>query len=240
LTDQPPLDIGNVRIHGDLEESQETLGAVVAHVLQTGAVPIVLGGGHETAYGHYLGYVKAKKPVGVINIDAHLDVRPLIDGKGHSGSPFRQMLEHPDQPLRPQNYICLGAQLHTVSRAHYQYAKERGCSITWELELFAVDESLAEHVKRIAQASACSTLLTIDADAFQVADVPGVSAPNVKGLSGFTAFHCAGWAGRSPAVSSIELVEINPRFDRDGQSARWAALVIWNFLTGLAVRGTAE
>jgi arginase family enzyme len=32
-------------------------------------------------------------------------------------------------------------------------------------------------------------------------------------------------------VTSFDLVEINPRFDRDGQSARWAALAIWYFMT---------
>lgn len=34
------------------------------------------------------------KKFGVINLDQHFDVRPLKDGKAHSGSPFRQMLEH--------------------------------------------------------------------------------------------------------------------------------------------------
>jgi arginase family enzyme len=37
-------------------------------------------------------------------------------------------------------------------------------------------------------------------------------------------------------VTSFDLVEINLRFDRDGQSSRWAALVIWHFLIGLAQR----
>jgi hypothetical protein len=32
------------------------------------------------------------------------------------------------------------------------------------------------------------------------------------------------------------LVEINPRFDPDGHSARWAALVVWHFLIGLSAR----
>src|SRR5262245_51642427 len=50
----PPLDLGNVRVSADLEKSQEALGEVVAAVMQAGAVPVVLGGGHETAYGHYL------------------------------------------------------------------------------------------------------------------------------------------------------------------------------------------
>jgi arginase family enzyme len=37
-------------------------------------------------------------------------------------------------------------------------------------------------------------------------------------------------------VSSFELVEISPPLDRDGQSARWAALTVWQFLAGLASR----
>src|SRR5262249_21222509 len=52
---KPPLDAGNLRIDGSLEESQHALGEVVAGILAADAVPIVLGGGHETAYGHYLG-----------------------------------------------------------------------------------------------------------------------------------------------------------------------------------------
>jgi arginase family enzyme len=37
-------------------------------------------------------------------------------------------------------------------------------------------------------------------------------------------------------VTSFELVEINPRFDIDDRSARWAAAVVWHFLAGLARR----
>ncbi len=125
LTQRSLIDLGNVRIAGDLEKTQAALGEVVAGVLSRGGVPVVLGGGHETAYGVYLGYAAARQAVGIISIDAHLDVRPTLDGKGHSGSPFRQALEHPAMPLA--RYACLGAQPHATSRAHLRYAVERGC-----------------------------------------------------------------------------------------------------------------
>jgi formiminoglutamase len=35
----------------------------------------------------------ATSTIAVINIDAHLDVRPLKEGKVHSGSPFRLLNE---------------------------------------------------------------------------------------------------------------------------------------------------
>jgi formiminoglutamase len=80
--------------------------------------------------------------------------------------------------------------------------------------------------------------VTLDADAVRAADVPGVSAPNPVGLEGAEVAAWARLAGQSPAVASFDVVEINPRHDRDGQSARWAALVVWNFLVGLARRTT--
>lgn len=235
LTDNPPLDVGNVRITADLEETQQALGQVVAAVLEAGAVPVVLGGGHETAYGHYLGYATLGRPVGIINLDAHLDVRPCLDGRGHSGSPFRQAFEHPTHPLRGDRYVCLGAQPASVSRQHWSDVQARGGVVCWAGE---VEEALAAHFRResIRLAADGAVYVTVDADVVRAADVPGVSAPNPLGLSGAEVAACARLAGRSPHVASFDLVEINPHFDRDEQSSRWAALVVWNFLIGLAGR----
>jgi formiminoglutamase len=236
LTDLPPLDLGNVRISGELEKTQAVLGNIVAAVLDHGAIPIVLGGGHETAYGHFLGYAAEQKKLGIINIDAHLDLRTLLDGKGHSGSPFRQALEHPTHPLRGDHYVCLGAQPHAVSHQHWLFAREHGCFVRWCNEMRqALELHFVAEYDRLESAG-CQVYLTIDADGVRAADVPGVSAPNVTGLLGSEVAACARMAGCLPKVSSLDLVEINPRLDRDGQSARWGALVIWNFLIGLANR----
>jgi formiminoglutamase len=238
LTINPPLDLGNVRITGTLEESQQALGEVVGAVLQRGAVPVVLGGGHETAYGHYLGYAAAQRPAGIINVDAHLDVRPLLDGLGHSGSPFRQALEHPNRPLSGDRYVCLGAQPQSVARQHWLYASDRGCVVHWAGALRrGLGKRFRQVVRRLA-GMGCQVYVTFDADAVREADVPGVSAPNPRGLRGEQVLRVARVAGRSPEVSSIDLAEINPRLDRDSQSVRWAALLIWEFLTGLAERPT--
>src|SRR5947209_18130173 len=61
------LDLGDVRVTADLEASQAALGEVVAAVLAAGAVPMVLGGRHETAFGHYLGYARLRRPVMIVN-----------------------------------------------------------------------------------------------------------------------------------------------------------------------------
>jgi len=230
------IDLGNVRVGPDLEASQEALAEVIAALVTAGAIPIVLGGGHETAFGHYLGLTRAGRSVGVINLDAHLDVRPTLNDKGHSGSPFRQMMEHAKYPLAPDRYVCLGAQPFAVSAAHHQFVAGRGGVIRWAAELGGhlirhFDEQcarLAQHKDRV--------YVSLDADVVRAADVPGVSAPNPLGLSAAELFQCAGHAGASPSVIAFDIVEINPRFDRDDVSSRWAALAVWSFLAGLATR----
>ena len=230
------LDVGNLRVIGDLEESQDALAEVIAALLMAGAVPIVLGGGHETAYGHYLGYVRAGRETAILNLDAHLDVRPLLEGRGHSGSPFRQALEHPTQPLRGDRYVVLGAQPFAVSRDHQNYLQEKGGILRWASELMTGLEETFRHQCERLSADGCPVYVTLDSDVVCQADVPGVSAPNPLGLPGRAVASCAAAAGECPAVSSFDLVEINPSFDRDGQSARWAALVVWHFLRGLFLR----
>merc|ERR1719411_1638078 len=79
--------------------------------------------------------------VGVINVDAHLDARPLVDGKAHSGSPFRQLLEH-------QKYVDDGGMFHEFalqgnqcSSEHVKYVKEKGTTLTWLSQLRKSDAS---------------------------------------------------------------------------------------------------
>jgi formiminoglutamase len=226
----PPIDLGDVRITGALEQSQEALGEVVARLLKLGLVPVILGGGHETAYGTFLGYVGAGRPVGIVNLDAHLDVRPFEPGRGHSGSPFRQALEHPSGLLR--RYVCMGAQPFSVSREHAQFVRDRGGSIVWQAEPdVMVTNSFRDELKG-AVCNGLAVHISLDTDVVRAGEVPGVSAVNPAGCAGADLLACAWWAGYSSRVTSFELVEINPRFDRDGQSARWAAVAIWWFLVG--------
>jgi formiminoglutamase len=233
------LDLGNLRPLATLEDSQAALGSVVGQVLEAGAVPIILGGGHETAYGHYLGYCNAGMRPSIVNLDAHLDVRPSIGGRGTSGTSFRQAIEHATNPLRPGRYTCLGVQPPQVSAEHWNYCHRRGDLLTPADDMRG---KCAEFFER-----ACSTLgqfgepiyLSIDADVVSTADVPGVSAPNPAGLAGHELLTCARQAGVNPAVHSLDLVEINPVYDIDQRSSRWAATMVWQFLIGLLGRQSA-
>jgi formiminoglutamase len=231
------LDLGNVCVEPDLDRSQRQLGDVVAAVLRAGAIPMILGGGHETAFGHFLGYVGAGLEVAIVNVDAHLDVRPYPEG-AHSGSPFRQAIEHVGRPLQPGRYAVIGAQRQSVARAHAEFVAAHGGRVHWLPEPAPTDWALSVLAQEIDHMSADTgiVLLTVDADAFRQAHVPGTSAPSPVGLGGAAWPGIAFLAGTRSAVRSIDLVEVNPAFDRDCQTVRWAALGLRQFLVGLASR----
>jgi formiminoglutamase len=137
--------------------------------------------------------------------------------------------------LAGERYVCLGAQPHAVSQAHWQYAQQHGCVVRWAPQVRrSLHKSFHREYQRLAAAG--SVYVSVDADVVRASDVPGVSAPNPAGLSGAQVIALARQAGAYPGVASFDLVEINPGLDGDGQSVRWAAVVIWNFLIGLASR----
>lgn len=233
------LDLGNVRIGGMVEEDQHRLGDVVGATLKRGGVPIILGGGHDTAYGHYLGYVAAGMECGIINYDAHLDVRSYTRG-AHSGSPFRQAMEDPRQPLKPGRYVVMGAQRDRVAKKHWLLVHDHGSKILWhDPEARPGSEGLfllKQFDYLVNECKVDGIMLTIDADAFRQADVPATSAPSPVGFHGASWPEIAYCAGRSRQVHSIDLVEINPTYDRDEQTTRWAAAGLRAFLVGVARR----
>jgi formiminoglutamase len=221
-------DIGDVRVMGDLENDQEQLATAVSPLLDSGKTVVILGGGHETSFGHFLGYAGAGLKVDVLNFDAHADVRPLRDGKAHSGSPFRQAVEHPSRACA--RYRVAGLQPHSSAAAHLAFVRgNRG-------ETYFRDEVTADLVGRLIDGLEAPALVTFDLDAVDVAGAPGVSAPNPSGLSVQLWLEAAYRAGSSPAVRSMDVAELNPRFDIDGRTARLAALTVWHFLRGLARR----
>jgi formiminoglutamase len=221
-------DLGDVRITGELEEDQERLGRVVAAQLARGRVAVVLGGGHEVAYGHFLGHAASGRAIEVINWDAHADVREPVGGKGSSGTPFRQAIEHPSGACR--RYRVLGLQPHSVAADHIQWLRARGGTARFCSE---VD---AEAARSAYRDCAHDTLVSFDLDAVDSAFAPGVSAPATGGLPVASWLAAAEEAGACERVRSVDLAELNPRFDLDGRTARLAALTVWRFLRGLTRR----
>ena len=220
-------DLGDVELAGDLEQDQARLGERMAPLLAGGGMVIVLGGGHETTYGHFLGYARAGLPVTLVNWDAHCDVREPVDGLGTSGTPFRQALAHPSRLAK--RYMVAGLQPHSVAAAHLDFVRSRGETV-WRQD---VTRATAVNLYAMPRTA---ILASFDLDAVDRAHAPGVSAPNSAGLSVDLWLEAAYRAGFASNIRSADVVELNPRVDRDGQTTTLAALTVWCLLKGVSDR----
>ena len=126
----PVYDGGNVLCEGDaLEAAQFVLGTHVAAVLEAGHFPLVIGGGHEVAWGTWQGLAtwamkQPGKRVGVLNFDAHFDLR--AGEVGTSGTPFRQIAEDCAARNWSFRYACFGVARATNTAALFARAPVDG------------------------------------------------------------------------------------------------------------------
>lgn len=222
------LDLGDYKITGNLEADQAGLADVLRPYLSRDIVCVVLGGGHETAYGHFLAHALEGRSIHILNVDAHPDVRPLIDGKGHSGSPFRQALEHGDCPAL--SYAVFGLAPHATANSLLEYLDRHPTRRIWN------HEASPDRFDDLLGGETGDLMVTFDVDVFDQTIAPGVSAPTADGLGRDVGYRAAYSAGVSSRVRSFDVSEMNPKFDRDNQTARFAAMLVWHFIEGLATR----
>lgn len=90
------LDFNDIDDRSKLSQLVEKIDKEVSHIIFTlikaGKTPIIIGGGHNNAYGNIKGTALAKgKPINAINFDAHSDFR-ILEGR-HSGNGFSYAYE---------------------------------------------------------------------------------------------------------------------------------------------------
>ena len=75
-----------------VEKIDKEVSHIIFNIIKSGKIPIVIGGGHNNAYGCIKGTALAKaKPINAVNFDAHSDFR-ILEGR-HSGNGFSYAYE---------------------------------------------------------------------------------------------------------------------------------------------------
>jgi len=225
-------DLGDAVASGSIEEVHTRVEEAALEALRAGACVILIGGGHDGAFASHsalLGAVPGR--VGAVNLDAHLDVRPLRDGKITSGTPFRRLA---DRWGRRYGLCEFGIQPQHNARAHRLFCEERGFSVVTLAQ--ARNDGVAAAFEQALAQDAEALAVSLDLDAVEAASAPGVSAPCPDGFSAAELFACARAAGANPRVRVLDVMELSPPLDHDGLTARLAAMAIWSFLAGYAAR----
>lgn len=224
---EPALwDSGDVIGEGQsLEDAQSELATRVARAMAQGSRPLVLGGGHEVAWGSFQGIMRARpdlqRPL-IINLDAHFDLRQAA--QGNSGTPFRQMADWCQAQGRPFHYHVLGISRFANTRALFDRAAHLGVHHVLDEHLQTADH-LAQAQSDLAQALAqCDGVyLTVCLDVLPGPLAPGVSAPATLGVPLGHVETLIDQIMASGRVLLSDIAELNPSLDEAGRTARVAA-----------------
>jgi formiminoglutamase len=219
---------------GDLERAQSALGQAVFRMLDAGARPVVLGGGHEVAFGTYQGLREYWRKQGwrgrlaVVNFDAHFDLR--TSRPGNSGTPFDQIAEDCATHGIDLTYCCLGVSRLSNTPALFDRADALHAHYVEDINVQErhLDARMADLDAWLAGVD--HVYLTIDMDVLAAAVAPGVSAPAAYGitlpvLEALVQHVCA-----TGKVRVADIAETNPEYDQDRRTVRVAARLAYHLL----------
>nr|WP_315025979.1 formimidoylglutamase [uncultured Chryseobacterium sp.] len=230
LPDFSLLDFGNITCEdGNLENSQNSLAKNVSKVLLKGGKSLVLSGGHEVTYAHYLGVKTAfpEQKIGIINIDAHFDNRQPEKGVGpSSGTGFWQIAQE-----GPINSLHIGIQRNSNTLKLFDTAHQYGMKYILADELFF--ENLSSIYQRIDELleNVDFAYLTICMDVFNASIAPGVSASAYNGIFADATFmHFYRHILKNEKLVALDVAEVNPSFDIQERTARLAACLVNEWL----------
>lgn len=210
------------------------IAAAVRDATRDDARPLVIGGDHSCAVGTWSGVHAATRhrgPLGLLWIDAHLDSHtpdtshtglvygmPLAALLGYGGAAFTDCL-HPGPKLLPQHVCVFGARSYEPEeRALLDRIGVRVIGMA-EIERRGVADAMDEAVS-IVRSAGGGYGITIDLDALDPRDAPGVGTPAPGGLRAARLLPALRAVGEDEDLRALEICEYNPGRDRRGITQR--------------------
>ncbi len=230
--DMKLLDYGDVAIHPtSLEETLHRLQVSVSEMLETRACEryVVLGGDHGISYPSISAFHKHYGRIGVIQWDAHHDLRNLEDGGRTNGTPFRSLLEA--GVLQGSNLVQVGIRDFSNAKAYADYAKDQGIHVYTmaDVDKTGLNDIITAEIERLSK-EVDMIYLSVDMDAVDQAFAPGCPAVGPGGFTSRELLNSISVAANKPKVKAMDIVEIDPSKDVRDITSRLAAHVMLRFM----------
>jgi len=211
------------------------LSQTVCNSVEAGNFPLVIGGDHSCAVGTWSGLHRAlsHQPLGLIWIDAHMDSHtPQTSPSGAlHGMPLACLLGHglpaltaiggaPPQ-LRPQQVCLIGVRSFEPAEAALLEQLQVRVFFMDEIRERGIYAVIADAIAIVQQGTA-GFGISIDLDALDPSEDPGVGSPVEDGLFGQELLTGLAILRQHPSLLALELMEYNPHRDRNQRTANVA------------------
>jgi arginase len=227
-------DVGDERVRflPQVLAACERVAALVRRASESGRVPLVLGGDHSVAIGTLGGLASAYGPGGVLWIDAHGDLNTpetTPSGNVHGmvlaavlglARPTFDRAAWPTPAVDPKRVALVGVRaLDPGERALIRSLGVKAFSMS-DLDRVGVERAVRESLAHVAGSGFVHVSLDMDVVDPEIA--PGVGTPVRGGLSYREAHLALELVAESALAGSLDVVEVNPIFDRENATAKLA------------------
>lgn len=218
----PKLELGDMVGRIDKMVTQ-----VVKAIVAAGKTPIIIGGGHNNAYGNLKGSSLALgKAVHALNIDAHTDLR-TADYR-HSGNGFRYAMEDVEGPFLDK-YAIFGLHKNYTPSYIFEWMDAQKNRIAYQLfeDIMTVDQTLDSFQSIIKTVCDASFGLELDCDA--IVNFPS-SAQTPSGFDLNTTRTMVQLAASEKNCCYFHICEAAPTKKNEGQVGKALSYLVTDFI----------
>ncbi|MBR4505546.1 MAG: formimidoylglutamase [Bacteroidales bacterium] len=219
------VDLGNIMPGATARDTYFAVIEALQQLLDRGLTVLVLGGSDDLVFPIYKAYEVLGRVINICSVDSRFN---LEGGDRVSANNYLQhiILQQPNYLF---DYVALGYQTYFVGQEMVKLMDELKFSTRRVGEL-QTNMELAEPLVRY------SDVVAVDISAVRQSDAPANAAPSPHGLYGEQLCQIARYAGMSDKTSCFGLFEMNPAYDRQGQTAHMLAHALWFFIEGFYYR----
>lgn len=213
------------------------LHSSVQNVMESGFIPIILGGDHSISIGSVAGVASAKDSFGLIWFDAHGDMNTdesTPSGNIH-GMPLAASLGLGHSALtgcggfapkvKPENVVLVG--IRSIDEAEATLIRASGIRV---FTMADIDRqgmaAVMQEAIRIASMGTQGIHLSLDLDALDPMFAPGVGTPVNGGVTYREGHLAMEMIAASERLLSVDVVEVNPILDVQNRTARMAVELV--------------
>ncbi|HAT86716.1 MAG TPA: agmatinase [Rhizobiales bacterium] len=194
-----------------IEDVMTELRARTRAVVEKGKIPVTLGGEHSLTYGAVMGVADAlKKKIGIIQIDAHADLRVAYQGNKYSHASVMHLLAVEEgMPLMQLGIraLCIEEQESRLNQPHIHFVDGEEL-VTGNIQSFDLPDDFPEDV-----------YITFDVDGLDPSIMPATGTPVPGGLAYYQSLNLIRHALKGRRCVGMDIVELAPFQDQ------WA----WDF-----------
>ncbi len=228
------IDFGDLLVHPtDIVESQKRLYEGLIDIFHSEASEhwLLLGGDHSVSYSAIKAFQEKVEKVGVIQFDAHHDLRNTEDGGPTNGTPFRRLLE--DGIISGKHLVQIGIRDFANARNYHMYAKDHHVAVYTMEDVLTdgIEVIVRNEIERLVE-EVDAIYLSVDMDVLDQAFAPGCPAIGPGGMDTNMLLRGVRVAAGYPTVRAMDIVEIDPTIDIRNMTSRVAAYVLLEYMKG--------